>query len=204
MNATALADRNSARPASRSIDGDRGYPRVMLHNGERRRLIATHDLSSYRRPAIEGNRPLAWRMAWYLVNALIFESSLLGLLPSSLKARILRLFGARVGTGLVIKPRVTIKYPWFLDIGDHVWIGEMSWIDNHCAVEIGSHVCISQGARLFTGNHDWNDTCFSFFCQPVRIGAGSWIGAFSILPPGTDIAPGTVIGCGCTMIQSTK
>lgn len=152
------------------------------------------DLSAYQRPDIPGNRNIAWRAAWYLVGALLFQGAILSLIPSAWKAAILRAFGAKVGKGLVCKPRVTIKYPWFLELGDHVWLGERVWIDQHCAVRIGSHVCISQGAYLFTGNHDWNEPRFRFRHAPIAIGDGCWIGAFALVPPGSVIPPGTVIG----------
>ena len=93
-------------------------------------------------------------------------------------------------------PRVSIKYPWFLKLGDHVWLGETAWIDNHCPVRIGSHVCISQGACLFTGNHDWNDPAFRFFCTPIAIADGCWIGAGVRIGPGSAIERGTVICVG--------
>ncbi len=193
------ADRR-ARPANGGArdarSGSSPAPTVHTPKGVRRRRIAGHDLSRFERPDIPGNRNLVWRAAWYLVNAILFQGAILGLLPGRAKAAILRLFGARVGRGFVCKPRVSIKYPWFLEIGDHVWLGEMVWIDNHTKVRIGSHVCISQGAYIFTGNHDWNDPHFRFFCEPVTIGDGAWIGAFSRLGPGTTVPPGTVIGAG--------
>ena len=117
-----------------------------------RRRIAGVDLARYAEPVIPGNRNALWRIAWHLVSALLFQSALV--LPSRWKVALLRAFGARTGKGFVIKPRVTIKYPWFLELGDHVWLGEGVWIDNHTTVAIGSDVCISQGAYLFIGNHD--------------------------------------------------
>ena len=124
-----------------------------------RRRITGVDLARYAAPIIPGNRSVAWRIAWHLVSALVFQSALV--LPSRWKAAVLRCFGARIGTGLVIKARVSVKYPWFLELGDHVWLGEGVWIDNHTTVAVGSDVCISQGAYLFTGNHDWNDPLLS-------------------------------------------
>jgi putative colanic acid biosynthesis acetyltransferase WcaF len=96
----------------------------------------------------------------------------------------------------VIKPRVTIKYPWFLELGDHVWLGEGVWIDNHTRVALGSHVCISQGAYLFTGNHDWNEEHFRFFCHPITVADGVWVGARAIVCPGSVLAPLSVVGAG--------
>lgn len=151
------------------------------------RSIAQHDLSRFPRPDIRGNRSLPWRAAWYVVNALFFQSAVLALLPGPAKTVILRAFGAKVGRGLVCKPRVTIKYPWFLELGDHVWIGECVWIDNLCAVTIGSNVCLSQGVRLLTGSHDWASGEFTFFARPITIAEGVWITAFRVLRPGVKI-----------------
>lgn len=151
------------------------------------RPITILDLASFPRPDIVGNRALGWRMAWYLVNAIIFRSAFLGLLPNKIKSVILRCFGAKIGVGLVCKPRVNIKYPWFLDIRDHVWIGEGVWIDNLCPVRIGNNVCISQGARLLTGSHDWNRSDFPFFARPIIIHDGVWVTAFRVIRPGVEI-----------------
>ena len=96
----------------------------------------------------------------------------------------------------MIRPRVTIKYPWFLELGDHVWLGEGVWIDNHTTVAIGSDVCISQGAYLFTGNHDWNDPLFRFFCKPITIEDGVWVGAKAIICPGSGLGRMSVVGAG--------
>ncbi|ORE92172.1 hypothetical protein [Acuticoccus yangtzensis] len=151
------------------------------------KIIAELDLARFERPSIPGNPPFAVRAAWYVVNAILFRSSLFGLAPSRAKAHILRLFGARVGRGVVIKPRVDIKSPWFLTLGDHVWLGERVWIDNHTEVTLGSNVCVSQGAYIFTGNHDWSNPAFPFFCKPVTVGDGAWVTAFQRLGPGTAI-----------------
>ena len=160
----------------------------------RRRRIAGVDLARYAVPSIPGNRSAPWRIAWHLVSALVFQNSLV--LPARCKAALLRAFGARIGKGCVIKPRVTIKYPWFLEAGDHVWLGEGVWIDNHTTVRLGSDVCLSQGAYLFTGNHDWNDPLFRFFCQPITLEDGVWVGARAVICPGSVLARLSVVGAG--------
>jgi putative colanic acid biosynthesis acetyltransferase WcaF len=172
-------------------------PRIFLPGGAvKRRRIRGQALARYRRPVLPGQRGILWQAAWYVVNALLFKSSLGGLLPSPAKAWLLRRFGARVGAGLACKPRVSIKYPWFLELGSHVWLGEGAWIDNHCRVRIGSDVCVSQEAYLFTGNHDWDDPDFRFRMAPILIGAGAWIGARAIIAPGTVLRRGEIVGAG--------
>jgi putative colanic acid biosynthesis acetyltransferase WcaF len=161
------------------------------------------DLSIYRRPVIEGQRSAAWRVAWLLVNATIFQS-ILPIMSYGLKASVLRAFGAKVGRGLIVKQAVNIKYPWLLEIGDHVWIGEGVWIDNPAHISIGSHVCISQGAYLVAGNHDYKSTSFDYFAQPIVISDRCWICAKAILKPGTRLAPGTIVPMGCIWPASVR
>jgi putative colanic acid biosynthesis acetyltransferase WcaF len=155
--------------------------------------IASLDLGAFRKPNIIGNPNLPMRVSWYLLNAIFFQGRILGLTPSKLKSVLLRFYGAKIGQGVVIKPRVDIKSPWFLEIGDHVWIGERVWIDNHTTVHIGSNSCISQGAYLFTGNHDWRKPTFDFFCKPIVIGESVWITAFCKIKPGSVIPNGLAV-----------
>src|SRR5687768_1738963 len=105
-----------------------------------------------------------WKvMIWYFFNYYFLNTAFPW--PYSFKRNLLKLFGARIGKGLVIKPGVRIKNPWRLTIGENCWIGESVWIDNLEDVEIGDNVCISQGTILLTGNHDYTISNF-----PYRLG----------------------------------
>jgi putative colanic acid biosynthesis acetyltransferase WcaF len=97
---------------------------------------------------------------------------------------LLRLFGSKVGEGVVIKTKVKIKNPWRLSIGDNTWIGESVWIDNLEDVSIGKNVCISQDAMLLTGNHDYTKTDFPYRLGKITLDDGTWIGAKSVVCPG--------------------
>lgn len=134
------------------------------------------------------------RLVWLLVNAWVFKSDLP--FPSGLKCALLRLFGAKVGIGVVIKPDVNIKYPWFLDIGDFTWIGEGAWIDNLAPITIGRHACLSQGAYLLTGNHDYTSPAFDLVIKPIVIEDGAWIGAKAVVTPGTTIGSHAIVTVG--------
>lgn len=135
----------------------------------------------------------AKRALWYVISALLFETAF----PvSGLKRALLRLFGARVGQGVVIKPHVRIKYPWKLAIGDHAWIGEDVWIDNLDAVDIGANSCISQGALLLCGNHNYTKSTFDLMTGPITLEEGAWVGAKCVVCPGVTLHSHAVLTVG--------
>lgn len=119
---------------------------------------------------------------WFLCNAIILRSRLNPF--SGLKVAVLRMFGAKIGKRVVIKPAISVKYPWKLRIGDHVWIGENVWIDNLDEVTLGNHVCISQGALLLCGNHNYKKPSFDLIIKPIELKNGVWIGAKSTVTQG--------------------
>ncbi|MDB5242261.1 MAG: colanic acid biosynthesis acetyltransferase WcaF [Spirosoma sp.] len=124
-----------------------------------------------------------WKiLLWYISNSLVLNTYLP--IPVAFKVWVLRLFGAKIGRGVVIKPAVNIKYPWLLQVGNYVWIGEQVWIDNLSEVVLGDHVCLSQGAMLLTGNHDYRRSTFDLTARPITIDNGVWIGAKSVVCPG--------------------
>lgn len=100
------------------------------------------------------------------------------------KKLVLRMFGAKIGKGVIIKPAVNIKYPWKLEIGDHSWIGENVWIDNLGKVKIGAHCCVSQGALLLCGNHNYKKSTFDLIVGDITLEDGVWIGAKAIVTGG--------------------
>jgi len=123
---------------------------------------------------------------------------------SSLKVWTLRLFGSEIGKGVVIKPGVNIKYPWLLKIGDHSWIGEKAWIDNLALTTIGSNVCISQGAMLICGNHDYNSSTFDLIVGEITLEDGAWVGAGSIVGPGVTVGSHAILALGSVAAKDLK
>ena len=151
-----------------------------------------HRLDQYV-PCLDRGRAYWVEVLWIIFQSLSFSSFLPG---SRWRILLLRLFGARIGSGVVIKPGVRVKFPWRLTVGDYSWIGEHVWIDNLAQVSIGAHCCISQGAYLCTGSHDWRDPVFSLITQPIQIEDGAWIAAQAIVAPGVNIGMGAVLGLG--------
>lgn len=152
-------------------------------------------LASFRNPEFDRARPMWAEALWMVVQALLVSSWVPG---SAHRRGLLKAFGARIGDGVVIKPKVKIKFPWRLEIGDYSWIGEDVWIDNLAPVKIGSNACISQGAYLCTGSHDWSSPTFDLIVKPITIGDGAWVAAKSTVGPGVTVGEGAVLGLGST------
>jgi putative colanic acid biosynthesis acetyltransferase WcaF len=153
------------------------------------------DLSKFNNASYSRGVP-RWREAlWWVFRSLVFAPWFP--IPSSIKVAVLRFFGAKVGTGVVIRSRVNITMPWRVEIGDHVWLGDEVLILSLDRVRIGSNVCISQRAFLCTGNHDFRKETFDLITGPIEIGDGCWIAACAFIGPGAVIAPGTMVkACG--------
>jgi len=149
------------------------------------------DLSLYDNSDFEVGKGFFIRTLWYFINAFIFKSYCFPF--SKLKVIVLRLFGAKVGKGVVIKPNVNIKYPWKLAVGDYSWIGEEVWIDNLAVVSIGSNCCLSQGVFLLCGNHNYKKSTFDLMTLPIILEDGVWIGAKSIVCPGVTAKSHSVL-----------
>ncbi len=134
------------------------------------------------------------RLTWYFTNVLFFINPLNPF--SGIKVCLLRLFGAKIGIGVNIKPCVNVKYPWLLEVGDYSWIGENVWIDNLAKVKIGNNVCISQGAMLLCGNHNYKKSTFDLIIGEITLEGGSWVGAQSVVCPGVTVHTHAVLSVG--------
>ena len=152
------------------------------------------DLSKYDNSWFNpGGNPVK-RILWYFFNHLLFTH---GFFPfSGIKIGILRIFGAQIGKGVNLKPNVNIKYPWKLIIKDFTWIGENVWIDSLADIHIGANVCISQGALLLTGNHDYKKNTFDLMVNEIVIEDGVWIGAKSVVCPGVSCMQHSILTVG--------
>lgn len=133
-------------------------------------------------------------IAWYFVNALIVRASWNPFM--GVKVALLKAFGAKIGKRTVIKNNVTVKFPWKLTVGDDVWLGEQCWIDNLDKVTIGSNVCISQGALLLTGNHDYTIPSMPYRNAPIVIEDGAWIGARAVVCAGITVHENAILTVG--------
>lgn len=141
-------------------------------------------------------------IAWYFINVLFFINPLFPFVKS--KIFLLRLFGTTVGEGVVIKPNVNIKYPWFLEIGSYVWIGEGVWIDNLANVKLYDNVTLSQGAMLLTGNHNYKKQSFDLIAKGIVLEDGVWIGAKALVCPGVVCRSHSILTAGSVAVTNLE
>lgn len=160
------------------------------------------DLSKYDNSWYHPGAGVIKRILWFWVNAWIFRSPAIPFMGP--KRFLLRLFGAKIGKKVVIKPSVNIKYPWNLKVGDYSWIGEDVWIDNLVKVEIGASCCISQGALLLTGNHNYKKESFDLMVGEIKVEDGAWVGAKSVVCPGVTCETHSVLSVGSVAVTDLK
>ena len=130
---------------------------------------------------------------WFCVQRTIFTSAFL---PSSLRPFLLKIFGASVGSTVLIRSGVRVHLPWNLEIGDECWIGEEVWIMNHEKIIIGSNVCISQRSIICSSGHDYRSTSLEYAHKSVEIKNGAWICLDAKVLPGVTIGECSVVSAG--------
>ena len=142
------------------------------------------------------DRP-AWQVYLWSAAELLFVTN--PWQPSSgLRRKVLRRFGARIDEGVILRPRLRVKFPWKLAIGARSWIGEDVWIHNQDEVVIGSDAVVSQGTFVTTGTHDFKGD-MSLMTRPIHIEDGAWVTSRCIVLSGSRIRrsalvlPGTVV-----------
>jgi putative colanic acid biosynthesis acetyltransferase WcaF len=130
---------------------------------------------------------------WLFCQFLIFRITFL---PSEIRLQLLRIFGASVGSGVLIRRGVRVHFPWNLEIGDDCWIGEEVWFINHEKVTLGSNVCISQRSIICSGGHDYRSTSLENAHKPIWIKDGAWVCLDAKVLPGVTIGECSVISAG--------
>ncbi|WP_373551431.1 WcaF family extracellular polysaccharide biosynthesis acetyltransferase [Haliscomenobacter sp.] len=159
-------------------------------------------LNTYNNSAFNRGGSKLKELLWMFCSALFFQHSLAGL--NGLKIGLLKKFGAQVGQRVLIKPNVRIKFPWKLVLGNDVWIGESVWIDNLDRVSIADNVCLSQGAMLLCGNHNYKSSSFDLMVSPIVLEEGVWIGAKAVVCPGVHCHSHAVLSVGSVAVADLE
>ncbi len=132
------------------------------------------------------------RAIWMLVGRPLFRASFHNWHPY--RASILRLFGARIGKGVSLRPTVNIEVPWMLHLDDDCTVGDYAILYSLGKIYIGKRSIISQYAHLCAGTHDYADHTFKLLRWPIHVGDDVWIGADAFIGPGVHVGDLSVVG----------
>lgn len=156
-------------------------------------------LGEFQLPQNFRGRPAWLVQLWWLVQDTLFRWS-----PQFLygwRCFLLRLFGARVGRKVLIRPTARITYPWKVSIGDYVWIGDDVVLYSLGQISIGAHTVISQKSYICTGSHDFTRSTFDIYALPIVIGDQVWVATDVFIAPGVTIGKGAVVGVRSTVLH---
>jgi putative colanic acid biosynthesis acetyltransferase WcaF len=150
------------------------------------------ELDRFRLPAGFRGRNAIIVQAWWIVEGSLFRWS-----PQFLygwRSFLLRLFGAKLGASVKMRPSVQITYPWKLNIGSNSWIGDDVVLYTLGSISIGSNTVVSQKSYLCAADHDYKDSAFSIRERTITIGDGVWIAADVFVGPGVSVDNDVVVG----------
>lgn len=136
---------------------------------------------------------------WWMTDFFFFKLS-----PQVLygwRRFLLRLFGAKIGKNVIIRPNVTITYPWKVSIGDNSWIGDNVELYSLGEIEIGSNVVISQKSYLCAASHDYDKEDFPIWSKKITIEDECWLATDVYVAPGVTIGRGTVVGARSSVFK---
>ncbi|PUE28098.1 putative colanic acid biosynthesis acetyltransferase [Limnohabitans sp. Jir72] len=150
------------------------------------------DLSRFRMPKGFRGRSAFAVQIWWLTQTTLFHWS--PQFAYGFRSWLLRLFGAHVGNGVVIRPSAKITYPWKVSIGDYAWIGDDVVLYSLGEIEIGANAVVSQSSYLCAADHDYSQVDFPIRAHKVTIGPEAWVATDVFVGPGVSIGRGAVIG----------
>lgn len=154
--------------------------------------VRLQDLSQPKVPQGFRGRPAWFVQFWWIVQALLLHPS-----PQALygwRRFLLRLFGAKIGRGVLLRPSVSVTYPWKLSIGDWSWIGDEVTLYTLGEITIGESAVVSQQCYICTGSHDYTRVTFDLYALPIRIEREAWLATGVFVGPGVTVGRGAIVG----------
>jgi putative colanic acid biosynthesis acetyltransferase WcaF len=157
-------------------------------------------LDQYNQDWYSRGRSGAVVLLWWLVQGSLFRYSLHPMYRW--RSFLLRLFGARIGQGVQVRPTARFTYPWKVSIGDYSWIGDDAEFYSLERIEVGSHCVVSQRSYLCTGSHDITDPAFGLVTKPIVIRDGAWVASDVFVYPGVTVGTMGVAAARSTVTRS--
>ena len=158
------------------------------------------DLAQYHQPGYDAGGSKIKMLIWWLVQAIAFPLTLHT--AHGIRCTLLRLFGAKIGKSVVIRPTARFTYPWNIEIGDYSWVGDDAVLYSLAPIKLGRHCVISQKSYLCTGSHDISDPRFGLITGEIVVENGAWITTDCFVGPNVRIGANAVIGARSTVLTS--
>lgn len=160
------------------------------------------NLELYKNPKdFRGKSPFIVQI-WWFTRAILFRLS-----PQFMygwRRFLLRLFGAKIGKSVILRPSVSITYPWKLAIGDFSWIGDDVVLYTLGNITIGKNTVVSQKSYLCTGLHDYLKTEFPICSKEILIDDECWLATDVYIAPGITIGKGTIVGARSSVFHNLE
>lgn len=157
------------------------------------------NLSEFNLPAGFRGRSAITVQLWWIVQGTLFACS-----PQFMYAWrnwLLRLFGAKVGVRVIVRPSVKVTYPWKVSIGDYSMIGDDAVLYSLGEIEIGDNAVVSQRSYICAASHDFTKTDFPIYAKKVFIGSQAWIATDVFIAPGVSVGKGAVVGARSSVFK---
>ena len=150
---------------------------------------------NFSRPSTSRGKIVLW---WCVQNTIFVNFATF----NGMRVFLLRTFGAQIGDYVIIRRGVRVHFPWNLTIGSDTWIGEEAWFINHVPITIGSNVCISQGAILSSGSHDFYSSSLDYKHASIAVKDGAWICLRATVLAGVTVGTNSVVSAGEVLRKS--
>lgn len=157
------------------------------------------NLEKFELPGNFRGRPGWYVQLWWFVQATLFRCS--PQFAYGFRNALLRLFGARVGRGVIIRPTVIVTYPWKVSIGDFSWVGDDAVLYSLGDIEIGNNTVVSQRSYLCAADHSYLDENFPIQSKKIQLADEVWLAADVFVAPGVSIGYGTVVGARSSVFK---
>lgn len=139
------------------------------------------------------------RVLWMFAQATLFRLSFHNWY--GWRRVVLRSFGAKIGSGVRIRPTAVVEVPWNVEIGDETAVGDHAIIYSLGRIRIGRLVTISQYAHLCAGTHDPTDLRFPLLRPPIAVEDEAWVAADAFVGPNVTVGRRAVVGARATVTR---
>lgn len=142
-----------------------------------------------------------WNIVWLVLGRWTPEHSKIF---NIWRVSLVRMFGAKIGRGCVIKSSCEIWLPWNLTMGDYVALSEHVICYSVDKITIGSQTTISREVFLCCASHDVKSSIMELTYDPITIGMNVWIAGRAIVLPGRKVGDGAVVAAGAVVVEDVE